>query len=106
MVVLLEDSPKSTEELELHQSDHLVLGHLSDQGPSPPIAQFRRAGSSRKSLGGSKRLPCQNDGGHRVLGPSMLHKCFGALPPDLCLDTVLSRCATKNSFNLISWVLL
>ena len=26
--------------LELCQSDHRVLGHLPDQGPSPPIAQF------------------------------------------------------------------
>jgi hypothetical protein len=28
--------------LELCQSDHQVLGHLPDQGPSPPIAQFGR----------------------------------------------------------------
>ena len=40
MIVLLEGSPISTEELELCQSDHRVLGHLHDQGPSPPIAQF------------------------------------------------------------------
>ena len=29
-----------TGSLELSQSDHQVLGHLSYQGPSPPIAQF------------------------------------------------------------------
>ncbi|KAK6327106.1 hypothetical protein J4Q44_G00027510, partial [Coregonus suidteri] len=52
--------------LELCQSDHRV--HLPDQGPSPPIAQFGRAASSRKSLGGSKLLPFKNDGGHCVLG--------------------------------------
>ena len=54
MVVLLEGSPISSEEL--YQIDHKVLGHLPDQGPSPPIAQFGRASSSRKSLGGSKLL--------------------------------------------------
>ena len=42
--------------LELCQSDHRVLGHLPDQGHPPPIAQFCRAASSRKSLGGSKLL--------------------------------------------------
>ena len=36
--------------LELCQSDHRVLGHLPDQGPSPPFAQFGRAASSRKVL--------------------------------------------------------
>ena len=54
--------------LELCQSDHRVLGHLPDQGPSPPISQFSRAASSRKSLSGSKLLPFKNDGGHCVLG--------------------------------------
>ena len=60
MVVLLEGSPISTEEL--CQSDHWVLSHLPDQS---------RVASSRKSLGGSK-LPFKNDG-HCVLGgPPML----------------------------------
>ena len=54
--------------LEYCQSDHWVLGHLPDQGPSPPIAQFGRAAISRKSLGGSKLLPFKNAGGHCVLG--------------------------------------
>ena len=36
---------------------HWVLGHLPDQDPSPPIAQFGQAASSRKSLGDSKFLP-------------------------------------------------
>ena len=44
-----------------------VLGHLPDQGPSPPIAQFGRAASSRKSLVRSKLLPFKNDGGDCVL---------------------------------------
>ena len=60
MVVLLEGSPILT-------VDHRVLGHLPDQGPSPPIAQFGRVASSRKSLGGSTFLPFKN-GGHCVIG--------------------------------------
>ena len=54
--------------LELCQSDHRALGHLPDQGPSSLTAQFGRSAKSRKSLGGSKRLPFKNDGGHCVLG--------------------------------------
>jgi hypothetical protein len=54
--------------LELLQSDHRVLGHIPDQGPSPPIAQFGQVTSSRKSLEGSKLLQFKNDGGHCVLG--------------------------------------
>ena len=65
--VLLEGYPISTT-LELCQSDHRVLGHLLEQGPSPQIAQFGQADSFRNSLGGSKLLPFKNDGGHCVLG--------------------------------------
>ena len=67
MVVLLEVSPISTEELELCQIDYRVLGKLSDQGPSPLNAQFGQVASSRKSLGGFKLL-FKNNGGHCVLG--------------------------------------
>ena len=45
MVVLLEDSPISTEEL--CQSDHRVLGHLPDQGPSPRLLSL----AGRPALG-------------------------------------------------------
>ena len=70
MVVLLEVSHIST--VELCQSDHRVLGHLPDQGPSPPIAQFDQAASSRKSL--------PMDGGCVLGDLLMLQKCFGTLP--------------------------
>ena len=55
MVVLLEDSSISTEEL---------WSSVRVTGPSPPIAQ---AANTRKSLGGSKLLPFENDGSHCVL---------------------------------------
>jgi hypothetical protein len=60
----------------------------------PPIAQFGRAASSRKSLGGSKLLPFKNDGGH------------GAFPRSVPRHNPVSG-STDNSFNLMSlWFLL
>ena len=73
MIVLREGSTISTEEL---WSDHRVLGHLPDQDPSPLIAQFGQADSSRKSLGGSKHLPFKNDGGLCVLGDLQCCRIF------------------------------
>ena len=66
-MVVLEVSPIST------------VGHLPDQGPSAPIAQFGRAASSGKSLGGSKLLPFKHDGGHCVL--ENLQCCRNVLVP-------------------------
>ena len=86
MVVLLEGSPISTEEP--CQSDHRVLGHLPDQGPSPLIAQSGWAASSRKSIGGYKLLPFKNDGGHCVHGD--LQRCKK-------VDTLPQICALKQS---------
>ena len=55
MVVLLEGSPISTEELWSSVNVTIgFLGHLPDEDPSPPIAQFGRAASSKKSIGGYK----------------------------------------------------
>ena len=87
----------------LCQSDHRVLGHLPDQGPPPPIAQFGWAASSRKSLGGFKLLPFKNDGGHCVLGD--LQFCRHFLVPFSRsvprLNLILSRSSADNSFDLI-----
>jgi hypothetical protein len=47
--------------------------------PPPPIAQFGRAASYRKSIGGSKLLTFKNDGGHRFLGD--LQCCKNVLLP-------------------------
>ena len=81
MVVLLEVSSISTEE---HcQGDHQILGLLPGQGPSPLIAQFGQAASSRKMLGGSKLFPFKIDGGHCVLGDLLgdLQCCRNVLVP-------------------------
>ena len=47
MVVLLEGSPLSTEELELCQSDFRVLGHLPDRCSSPQLLSL----AERPALG-------------------------------------------------------
>ena len=65
MVVLLEGSPLSTEER--WSSDRVTIGFLVTsltKALLPPIAQFRRPASSRKSPGGSELLPFTDDGGH------------------------------------------
>ena len=98
MVVLLEGAPIST--AGLYQSDHRFLGHLPDQGPSPPIALFGRAVSSRKSLGGSKLLPFKNEF-TEFLGTFNAADIFGYPSPDRILFTILSRSSTDYSFNLI-----
>ena len=59
--------------LELCQSDHRILGHLPDQGPSPWMLSLA---SSRKILDGSKLLPFKNDGGHCVLGDLQCSRNF------------------------------
>ena len=85
MVVLLEGSPISTEELCSSLSDHRVLGHLPDQGLSSHFAQFGQAASSKKILGGSKLLSFKNDGGHCVIGDlqwcrNVLVSCSRSVP--------------------------
>ena len=74
--------------LELCQSYHWVLGHLPDQGLSPPIAQFGLVASSRKSLGGSKLV---------FFVTFNAAELFWYPSPDLCLNTILSRSSKRGS---------
>ena len=108
MVVLLEGSPISTEEL--WSSVRVIIGLLVTsltKALLPRFLSFSQVASSRKSLGGSKHLPFKNDGGHCVLQePSMLQTLFWFPSPDLCLDTVLSRSSKDNSFDLMARFLL
>ena len=83
MTVLLEGSPISTEEL--CQSDHLVLGHLPDQGSSPPDSYVGRVASSRKSPGGFKLLPFKIDVGYCVLQDLQCCRIVFYPSPNLCL---------------------
>ena len=81
-------------------SDHRVLGHLPDQGPSPPIVSFGQVASSRKSLGGFTLRPLCS------WGPSMRQTFFWYPSPDLCLSTILSLSAMDKSFDFMTCFLL
>ena len=108
MVVLLEDSPISTEEFwsSVRVTIRFLLTSLIKEGRSPQTAQFGQAANSRKRLSGSKLLPFKNYGGHCVLKPFNAAELFWYPSPDLCLDTTLSRSSTDNSFDLMAWFLL
>ena len=83
MVVLLEGSPISTEEL--WSSVRVTIGFLVTSLTKALLLRLlslaRQPASSRKSLGGSKLLPFKNVGGHRVLGDlQCCRKCLVPFP--------------------------
>jgi hypothetical protein len=86
-------------------SDHRVLGHLPDHGPSPRLFSVA---SSRKSLGGFTLRLFKNDGGHCVLGDLQCCRHFFIWypSPDLCLNTILSLSSMDNSFDFMTCFLL
>ena len=91
MVVLLKGSPIYHRGiLELCQNDHMVLGLLPDQGPSPPIA-----------LGRVMVVPnffhLRMMEANAFLGTFNAAEMFWYPYPDLCLDKILSRSSTDNS---------
>ena len=92
--------------LELCQSDHRVLGHIPDQGPSCLIAHFGRAAMSRKSLCGFKFLPFKNDGGHCVLGDLQGCRHFLLPFPRSVPRHNPSLISTDHSFDLLARFLL
>lgn len=68
-----------------------------EQGPSPLIAQFGRAASSRKvCLFQTSAIYGEPSMQQFVLEPS----------PDLCLDTIQSLSSAGSSFSLMDWFLL
>ena len=79
MVVLLEDSPISTEELWSSVRVTIMFLVTSLSKAFPPIAQFGQGVNSRKSLGVSKLLPFKIDGGYCILGD--LQCCKNGLIP-------------------------
>ena len=77
--------------LELYQSDHWVLGHLLTKALLPWLLSLA---SSRKSLGGYKRLAFKNDLSHSVLGD--LQCCRNVLT--LFPRSVPRQISTDNSW--------
>ena len=106
MVVFLEGSSISTEEL--WSSVRVTIGFLvtfMTKGLLPQLLSCR-ATSFRKSLGGSELLKFKNDEATVFLGTFNAAEMFWCPSPDLCIDTILSRSSTDNSFNLVAWFLL
>jgi hypothetical protein len=65
MIILLEGSPISTEEL--CSSVRVTIGFLVTSLTKALLPRLLSVASSRKSVSGSKLLPFKNDGGHCVL---------------------------------------
>ncbi len=84
--------------MELNQSGHQCLDHLSNQDPSPLIAQFGQEARSRKSPDCFMEAKCSCE-------PSTQHNVFCSLP-QICLNTILSLSSAGHSFDLIAYFLL
>ncbi len=66
--------------MELNSSDHQVLGHHSNQSPSPSNDQFGQEASSKKNPSCSKRLPLWIMEATCFCDPSMQQIFFWTLP--------------------------
>ncbi len=92
--------------MEFNKSDHRVLGHHSNQSPSPSIVQFCLEASSRKSPGCSKLLPFRVTETTWFCDASMQHNFFLNSSPDVWFDAILSLSSTCSLFDLRAWFLL
>ncbi len=95
--------------MELNWSDHQVLGHHTNQSPSPSIAQFGQEASSKKNPGCFKLLLLRvtdNIKGTCICDPSMKQNCFLNSSPDVWLDTNLLLSSTGSYFDLRACFLL
>ncbi len=92
--------------IEFNKSDHQVLGHHSNQSPSPSIVQFCLEASSRKSPGCSKLLPFRVTETTWFCDASMQHNFFLNSSPDVWFDAILSLSSTCSLFDLRAWFLL
>ncbi len=62
------------------KSDHQVLGHHSNQSPSPSIAQFGQEASSKKNPGCFKIIPLKEIKTTCFCDPSMKQNFFELFP--------------------------
>ena len=100
MVVLLECSHNSTEEL--WSSVRVTIGFLVTSLTKALLPRlFGWAASSRKSVRGSKLLPVKNDGGQCFLGGLQCCKKNWYPSPYLCLNTILSRRSAVGPWDCI-----
>ena len=105
MVVLLEGSPISTEEL--WSSVILTIGLLVSSLTNALLPRLLSLAGlpALGSLRGSKLLPFKNDGSHCALGSFNVVEIVPYPSPDLCLNTILSQTSMDNSFDLMAWFL-
>ena len=97
MVVLLEGSPISTEEL---WSFGFLVTHLTKA-----LVPWLLSLSGRPALGRVLVVPNLMEA-TVFFGAFNTADIFWYPSPDLCLDTILSRSSTDNSFDLMAWFLL
>ena len=87
------------------QSDHWVLRHLPDQGPSPRLFSLARRPALGRVLVVSKFFHLWMEA-TVFLGIFNAAEMFWYPSLDLCLGTILSRSSMDNSFDLMTWFLL
>ncbi len=90
--------------MELNQSDHQCLDHLSNQDPSPSIAQFGQEARSRKSPDCFKLHPLRIVEAKCSCEPStQLNTAeFFCSLPQICLNTIPSLSSAGHSFDLMA----
>ena len=104
MVVLLKGSPISTEEL--WSSVRVTIEFFLTKALLPRLLSL----AGRPALG--RVLVVPNFFHLRMMEATVFLETFSAAEilwypsPDLCLDTILSRSSTGNSFDLMAWFLL
>jgi hypothetical protein len=107
MVVLLEGSPISTEEL--WSSVRVTIGFLVTSLTKVLLLRLLSL-AGRSALG--RVLVVPNFFQLRMMEATVFLGTFNAADifwypsPDLCLDKILSRSSTDNSFTLMAWFLL
>ncbi len=87
------------------KSDHQVLGHHSNQSPSPSIAQFGQEASSKKNPGCFKLIPKGNKD-YMLLWSFNEAEFFMNTSTDVWLDANLFLSSTNCSFDPRAWFLL
>ncbi len=90
--------PSSYKIMELNQNDHQCLDPLSNQDPSPWIAQFGQEARSRTSPGCFKLHPLRIMEAKCSCEPSTQQNYFCSLP-QICLNTILSLSSAGHSFD-------
>ncbi len=89
--------------MELNSSDHQLLGHHSNQSPSPSIAQFGQEASSEKNPGSFKPLPLRVTETTCFCNPSMKNMFFLNSSPDVWLGPNQFLSSTDCSFDPGAW---